>query len=131
LLGAVDLSPFFGGAYATIMGSEPNYNFGIHWVIVGGESGPGARPMHPDWVRSLRDQCVAAGVPFFFKRWGAWRPRLAQERFDESRVLLVDPAGRTHHSYPADEAIEQYKPMIRVGKKAAGRKLDGREWNEM
>jgi protein gp37 len=43
---------------------------GIHWVIVGGESGPGARPLHPDWVRCLRDQCVAAGVPFFFKQWG-------------------------------------------------------------
>lgn len=42
----------------------------INWLIVGGESGPNARPMHPDWVRSLRDQCVAAGVPFFFKQWG-------------------------------------------------------------
>jgi len=45
---------------------------GIDWTIVGGESGPGARPMHPDWVRSLRDQCVAAGVPFHFKAWGEW-----------------------------------------------------------
>lgn len=47
---------------------------GIHWVIVGGESGPGARPMHPDWARTIRDQCVAAGVPFFFKQWGVWAP---------------------------------------------------------
>ena len=46
----------------------------VDWVIVGGESGPGARPMHPDWARSLRDQCQAAGVPFFFKQWGEWRP---------------------------------------------------------
>ena len=44
----------------------------LHWVIVGGESGPGARPMHPDWARSLRDQCATAGVPFFFKQWGEW-----------------------------------------------------------
>lgn len=44
----------------------------IHWVITGGESGPGARPMHPDWARSLRDQCKVAGVPFFFKQWGEW-----------------------------------------------------------
>ena len=44
---------------------------GIHWVIVGGESGPGARPMRADWARSVRDQCVRAGVPFFFKQWGA------------------------------------------------------------
>jgi len=47
---------------------------GIHWVIVGGESGPGARPLHPDWVRSVRDQCQSSGVPFFFKNWGAWIP---------------------------------------------------------
>lgn len=46
----------------------------IHWVIAGGESGRNARPMHPDWVRSLRDQCAAAGVPFFFKQWGEWMP---------------------------------------------------------
>jgi protein gp37 len=46
----------------------------VHWVIVGGESGHGARPMHPDWARSLRDQCAAAGVPFLFKQWGEWMP---------------------------------------------------------
>lgn len=46
----------------------------LDWVIVGGESGPGARPMHPDWARSLRDQCAAAGVPFLFKQWGEWLP---------------------------------------------------------
>src|SRR5690606_39843428 len=46
----------------------------IDWVVVGGESGPGARPMPPDWARSLRDQCVAAGVPFLFKQWGDWAP---------------------------------------------------------
>jgi protein gp37 len=48
---------------------------GIHWVIVGGESGPGARPMHPDWVREIRDQCIAQNVPFFFKQWGGIRPK--------------------------------------------------------
>lgn len=72
----------------------------IDWVICGGESGPNARPMHPDWARSLRDQCVAAEVPFFFKQWGEWGDR-----------------GGTW--------------MGRVGKKAAGRLLDGREWSEV
>jgi protein gp37 len=48
---------------------------GIHWVIVGGESGPGARPMHPEWVREIRDQCIAQNVPFFFKQWGGIRPK--------------------------------------------------------
>ena len=79
---------------------------GPNWVNVGGESGPGARPMHPDWVRSIRDQCLSAGVPFFFKQWGAYRPA----------EMVVD--GRPEVQF------------LKVGKKKAGRLLDGREWNE-
>lgn len=85
----------------------------IAWVIAGGESGPGARPMNPDWARSLRDQCVAAGVPFFFKQWGEWGPHPADITI-RGRIRLDDG---------------QY--VRRVGKKRAGRLLDGREWNEM
>ena len=55
---------------------------GIHWVIVGGESGPGARPVRPEWVRGLRDQCVRAHVPFFFKQWGGTRKHLAGRELD-------------------------------------------------
>lgn len=84
-----------------------------HWIVVGGESGPGARPMHPDWARSIRDQCQAAGVPFFFKQWGAWCLR-------ERAVELFGA------NYDADNEVE----MARVGKKAAGCELDGREWKE-
>lgn len=76
------------------------------WVIVGGESGPGARPMEPDWARSLRDQCVAEGIAYHFKQWGAWAPH-------------------------ARELGSPEECMVRVGKKAAGRTLDGREWNEL
>lgn len=75
----------------------------IDWVICGGESGPNARPMHPDWARSVRDQCQAADVPFFFKQWGEYRPQ-------------TDSRGKTIY--------------FKVGKKKAGRALDGREWNE-
>lgn len=88
----------------------------INWVIVGGESGPGARPMHPDWVRSLRDQCQAAGVPFLFKQWGEWVPMLGQV----DGVPVRDKATTT------DGWV-----MGLAGKKAAGRLLDGREWNEV
>lgn len=63
---------------------------GVHGVIVGGETGPGARPMHPDWVRSLRDQCGAAGVPFFFKQWGGSNKKRAGRELD----------GRTHDELP-------------------------------
>lgn len=80
----------------------------IDWVIAGGESGRGARPSHPEWVRLLRNQCQAAGVPFFFKQWGEWRPGEVDEN------IYGAAAGN----------------MSKVGKKYAGRLLDGREWNE-
>jgi protein gp37 len=76
---------------------------GINWVIVGGESGPGARIMDPEWARSIRDECAAATVPFFFKQWGEW-------------AWTGGPRGRDFE---------------RVGKHKTGRLLDGREWNEM
>lgn len=84
----------------------------IDWVIVGGESGPGARPMHPDWARSLRDQCVAAGVPLLFKQWGEWTPNIGHRYRDWAN--LRDP-----HEF-----------VMRVGKKAAGRELDGCTWDQ-
>ncbi|WP_022727264.1 DUF5131 family protein [Fodinicurvata sediminis] len=84
----------------------------LDWVIAGGESGPGARPMHPDWPRSLRDQCQAAGVAFHFKQWGEWHP-------DALLFREAAPDGRCP------------PPKMRVGKRAAGRTLDGRTWDEM
>lgn len=95
----------------------------VDWVITGGESGPGARPMHPDWVRVLRDQCTAARVPFLFKQWGAWAPSgyvVIRSRPDPGSVLVEDPVDEHGHR------VE----MRRVGKKAAGRELDGRTWDE-
>lgn len=80
----------------------------IDWVICGGESGPKARPMHPEWVRSLRDQCAAAGVPFLFKQWGEW-----------VSVSEVEGEG-PHHSF------EDGATVRRVGKKAAGRQINGK-----
>jgi protein gp37 len=84
----------------------------IHWVICGGESGPDARPMHPDWARSLRDQCAAAGVPFFYKQTGEWG-----SGFD----LVEDTRGVKGLKYFPDLD----RTFARVGKKAAGRLLDG------
>lgn len=87
---------------------------GINWVICGGESGPGARPMHPDWARGLRDQCQAAGVPFFFKQWGGWVSEYPQG---------VSMANRK-------QTFVHGREFYRVGKAMAGRMLDGQEWNE-
>ncbi len=97
---------------------------GLHWLIVGGESGPGARPMHPDWARGLRDQAQTAGVPFFFKQHGAWIKQRAVPGDDWSQVVFMDELGKTHKPTNGLE-------FWRVGKKRAGRLLDGREWNEM
>jgi protein gp37 len=87
----------------------------INWVIVGGESGPNARPMNPDWTRSLRDQCADAKVPFMFKQWGEW---LCSDSVDQ-------PAYRGEHRYLGD-----HQHAYRVGKKSAGRLLDGVDHNE-
>jgi protein gp37 len=118
LLGPVDLRRFL-----------PNLHTGfprgprVGWGIVGGESGHGARPMHPRWARSLRDQCQAAGVPFFFKQWGEYA---TSTMVPADRVLV---GKRWEEGMPDGEADEVV--MYRVGKKAAGRLLDGREWNEL
>lgn len=91
----------------------------LDWVICGGETGPGARPVHPDWVRSLRDQCAEAGVPFFFKHWGEWAQR------HDLQANQPGIKGRLWHTWDPDTSV------CRVGKKPAGRLLDGREWNEV
>lgn len=104
---------------------------GIGQVIAGGESGPGARPMHPDWARGVRDQCVAVGVPFFFKQWGEWCIDDDNLRPSQRCALSCDGTNRRvgKRNWPQLEIGDEM--MARVGKKKAGRLLDGREWNEM
>ena len=121
----------------------------LDWVVLGGETGPGARPMPPEWASRVKDDCVAAGVPFYFKGWGAWIP-IGEEPPDTdiqgdhgflsmsgivkgTRIEYVDSQGKlrdtnelSDFNLPNDWAL-----MARVGKKAAGRLLDGREWNEI
>ena len=90
---------------------------GIGWVIAGGESGPGARPMYPSWARSLRDQCRMAEIPFFFKQFGEYAPRCTLALCGE-----LCACNGVNASHPIE--------MKRVGKKAAGRDLDGRTWDQ-
>lgn len=109
----------------------------IRWVIAGGESGPGARPMHPDWARSLRDQCAEAGVAFHFKQWGewgvstphtAWAPAGSLKAFTISSSTDRKRIGRT--IYEAGSGEGQPSAILdRIGKARAGRLLDGREHN--
>lgn len=113
LLGPVDLNKSF------YVGREGGIDFAysrsqlIDWVIVGGESGGGARPIHPAWARSLRDQCVAAGVPFLFKQWGEW-------------ISVSEKAGTGEHFHFPDGAT-----VRKIGKQIAGRELDGKTWDQV
>jgi len=103
----------------------------VNWIIVGGESGPGARPMHPDWARTIRDQCQAAGVPYFFKQWGNWLPMGPEDEWGREWMLL-DPSGVIDvPDYRCPDFEMGEYPVVNVGKARAGRLLDGREWNEM
>lgn len=109
LLGELRLHKWLGASGPRL--KEGYYYDCIHWVIAGGESGPKARPMHPDWVRSLRDQCIDGRVPFFFKQWGEWcRPDQLPEGAPGYDGECLDP--------------------VRVGKQRASALLDGREWRE-
>lgn len=133
----------------------------IDWIIAGGESGPKARPSHPDWARSLRDQCQAASVPFFWKQWGEWRPLCQGEGDWYAPLYRSNVAAKDGQDQAAlNEAYGQHctvdtlclradgshvgiaepgawqqgtRPVLafRVGKKAAGAQLDGREWREV
>lgn len=103
-------------------GTGKRLKYKIDWVICGGESGPGARPMHPDWARSLRDQCQDAGVPFFFKQWGEYSV-LQGER----EIEAFHPVMKKH---PYRGMFEGDSIAYKVGKNEAGRILDGRTWDE-
>ncbi|MRR49335.1 MAG: phage Gp37/Gp68 family protein [Rhodocyclaceae bacterium] len=106
----------------------------VDWVIVGGESGPKARPMHPDWVRSLRDQCASAGVPFLFKQWGEFDLAYDRDRDDPDyrRCDRMDKLPGRWINLAGGHGFngERVHYARRVGKKAAGRLLDGALHNQ-
>lgn len=118
--------------YLAIEGTKENPyrdNSGrINWVVAGGESGAKARPMHPDWPRTLRDQCSAASVPFLFKQWGEWAPQLeCTTTKGAENALYMDSDGTTRNARFG--ARNGAVTIQRNGKKATGRKLDGRTWD--
>lgn len=157
LLGPVDI--------ARVAGDPPNSGFAvtdgwgrfdgeglprIQWVIAGGESGPRARPSHPDWFRSLRDQCTVAGVAFHFKQWGEWAPGEAVEDNGTDWLGMYEQdhrdGGAARHTWPDAPVRETHRRLgkgelngevggdtyvLRVGKARAGRHLDGRVHDEV
>lgn len=107
----------------------------LDWVVTGGESGPGARPAHPDWFRSIRDQCQQAGVAYLHKQNGAWAPESAVLHRDTAPAAFLDVDGTARalvNGKPEKPPMARGQAITvrRVGKKRAGRKLDGRTWDE-
>jgi protein gp37 len=132
LLGPLELTASRPG------GERAGWMAGLDWVIVGGESGPSARPMHPDWARALREQCTAARVPFFFKQWGAWAPtgwRVIGHDTPYRRLVggPVDEHGHRIEMRRTDLLLDEYaRPAskARGGARHTGRELDGRTWDQ-
>ena len=125
MLSALDLRPYLWPEADNTEKTWPDDNRArIGWIVAGGESGPGARPMHPDWIRSLQDQCVVAGVPFLLKQHGEW---IHAPHFDSTLEGCASCYLKTNGSI--GDHTDGIK-MIRVGKKKAGRLLDGREWSQ-
>ncbi len=122
LLGPVDLKQFLRRGR---LDPDP----GLDWVVCGGESGPNARPMHPDWARSLRNQCVANGVPFFFKQWGEWihvsQIEAALSSKEIAALSLNTRVRDTKRGRPELDGI-----FFALGKKRTGRQLDGSDWSQ-
>jgi len=109
-----------------LLGPLPKLDLtGIDWVIAGGESGPGARPMHPTWAKDLRDRCNEKNVAFFFKQWGAWAPNA------DPGAVPVTIDGVILGQMPPTPVPGAPVEMRRMRKGAAGRVMDGRTWNQM
>jgi len=106
----------------------------LHWIIAGGESGHGARPMHPEWVRSLRDQSQAVGVAFFFKQWGEWFPASQDWKLkvhEYHSKAIAEDGGAWNTAWDLETwGARNFSNNFKLGKKRSGRLLDGREWNE-
>lgn len=121
LLGPIDLKQVIAAKLRNwILNNETQY--GLDWVICGGESGHNARPMHPNWARSLRDQCQEADVPFFFKQWGELLPGC--------QVNNIKQVGRNSVQFRSPHNPNKMNTYYKIGKTKAGRLLDGKEWNE-
>jgi protein gp37 len=147
MLGEIDIRPYLLSTYdkaahdGQMLGTECRTDK-LGWVIVGGESGPRARPMHPNWVRSLRDQCEEWSTPFFFKQWGEWATIPYQGAYHlkdvalfnvsqngDAPIYLRDLEPERRENWDEGEPGDTF--MYRVGKDRSGRMLDGREWLEM
>lgn len=137
MVGAVDLTKYWdnvgGMPPARKIGETNTYVASLDWVILGGESGANARPMHPDWVRKVKGDCKEAGVPFFFKQWGEWKAFYDRDRDDPNWDNVPEESSNIKRLNLAGGQGFHGKRVIyfkRIGKKKAGSLLDGEEHKE-
>jgi len=130
LLGEIDASPYLVGKRvsreAQFIGDHGVMSYWqppLDGVSVGGESGPGARPMNPDWARGIRDQCVAAGVLFTMKQWGLWHPAVWVTRDGDIAAIAAE-----HDK--SEDVFGNGQYMMRFPNVDTGRVLDGKVWNQ-
>lgn len=126
LLGSLDIAQYLTSWLATDYGNKAypdGFRPALDQVAAGGETGPGARPMHPAGARGLRDQCQAAGVSYFFKSWGEWIPVDQWDGTCQEKIAISD-AGRVHSWSDGGDSL-------RIGSRHVGHLLDGVEWREM
>jgi len=126
----ISAEPLLGEIYIDALSA-----INIDWIIAGGESGRKARPVHPDWIRKLRDMCEQDGTPFFFKQWGEWHPSNASDHPPGCSgkgghwYIAVHTSGDVEYSpYEAFRHLREpgWQNMCKTGKKKSGRTLDGR-----
>lgn len=124
--------------------SGPGGRPALDQIIVGGETGPGARPMHPDWVRTIRDDCQMTGTPFFFKGWGDWATNAAFSEGHPAPPVKIKPMWMREDGFVSEQPLSldgaeqsagdvvkhSWIKAAKLGKKKAGRELDGRTWEE-
>lgn len=133
LLGPLELAPEWLGSPAWREAAGSLNDYWIHWVIAGGESGGQARPSHPDWFRSLRDQCDAAEVPFFFKQWGEWMPGTLGACTEANPQFCVKPDGELSWWAGDEDTCTNFSTnyelgdcgILRLGTAKTGNLLDG------
>lgn len=127
-----DLSPVLWLSCEPLIGPVYLRGVEIDWLVAGGESGPAARPAHPVWVRSLRNQCHEVDAAFFFKQWGEWKPMAEwNPRLAPKNQMAIDVEGRLLGPHIDVGMLPCNQRFQLVGKLNAGRCLDGQEWNEL
>lgn len=122
----ISAEPLLGPIDLRLVDKDALVDGGLDWIVVGGESGRNARPMHPDWARQLRDQAATAGIPYLFKQWGEWSPDRPEGPTQRGKFAYLGPHGERFDERNPPHMSPAWAALYRLGKRNTGRHLDGR-----